>query len=1150
MVLNKTKSKSTNDNHVFVFRSPGRGPVVGGGGGGVLVLPPRIEQHPNAKSQRRKKKGKKSKAKQALSPKEQLDNVLGGDSEIMKQEMARDMELMEQNLNANGLLSYEPNALFSTGGGAGNFYRYSPAANPIRSAGPPLPSYPARSSQIAHGHFPSPATSPLLTLERTDYMTKSKSMTLPVIHDNVSEIPSRRRANDVHEDTGMSMSLASAVSEIDEQSALFTTAMEGATQRLSLCYQQMESQKKEIRTLKSNNKVLNEKLSASRKRASYYQKKSKEFQSAATGNHKSAIQAETNATIQAATAKGFKNKYLSVQQALEQCREDHERIAKEENAQRKRMMAERRRTGGAFRQNSPDSKQTNAKRAPGQNQTNQMSFVRDSKKSAEKAYKRALMLLAQEKGEMERSLKTEQLFRTRVQKKAEDLELRLERAHAEIKRLRTLYKTTQKQLEAQRPPTDKEKKEREEMARKRPPRITKQAPLTTMMTKIFDSEPALLSALLQAREDGDADEIARAITRCRALIRLSDQLSLVKTMEKIATSVVDYLPAAMECEYGIIQVFESETETFWTIPRRSGERGYFPSTKKSISALIMKDAEEMKHDSIIMNEANYDRRFNLDVEADGVFGTVDTRCVISTPVVSIEEASDDSQISPNMKQRSRSMSIASKPRVISILQAFNKKLRPNTGLQANDLSAQATAASFDKIDEAFMNIAAKGVALAIQRVKAETLVEKQFSYLSHLSNLTFNCMRGYLPYMPSIEKVDPIKLVGSIEAQVRQFLRVQGARVFVVGTPPGHPAVHPVSGNLGSHQLEIALKSRKLSKALGVGKKKTNIFGGRARASENGPGRARLNQHRMMNSMLKVWHVREEVGLSEKGVTNVRHYTDLFSGITGEVLSSKKSCIVRDAYNDALFNGNSDLFQPNTDLISAPILDHNEKTIGVLQIAIGDLVELEYLSEMSAVTTSEMLRLERNATLKHMDETESSGESSSDDDTTSTDSEPTYKELREKERQKNISRYVMEMRAATVVEDVCAKLSLLLVHYRDVSRAMMHNVLDSEDELMRLFTLWREYKKQLEFEERKKFERMTKADQQRVMKEKQTDAAKRIQRAYRKHLRRTRKVKDFGATEMQRIVRGFLGRNRVKVIRQLLDDEQEALWSLAETADE
>ena len=154
-------------------------------------------------------------------------------------------------------------------------------------------------------------------------------------------------------------------------------------------------------------------------------------------------------------------------------------------------------------------------------------------------------------------------------------------------------------------------------------------------------------------------------------------------------------------------------------------------------------------------------------------------------------------------------------------------------------------------------------------------------------------------------------------------------------------------------------------------------------------------------------------------------------------------------------------------MISAPILDHNEKTIGVLQIAIGDLVELEYLSEMSAVTTSEMLRLERNATLKHMDETESSGESSSDDDTTSTDSEPTYKELREKERQKNISRYVMEMRAAKVVEDVCAKLSLLLVHYRDVSRAMMHNVLDSEDELMRLFTLWREYKKQLEFEERR-----------------------------------------------------------------------------------
>lgn len=141
----------------------------------------------------------------------------------------------------------------------------------------------------------------------------------------------------------------------------------------------------------------------------------------------------------------------------------------------------------------------------------------------------------------------------------------------------------------------------------------------------------------------------------------------------------------------------------------------------------------------------------------------------------------------------------------------------------------------------------------------------------------------------------------------------------------------------------------------------------------------------------------------------------------------------------------------------------------------------------------------------------------------------------------------MEMQASKVIEDVAAKISLLLVHYRDTSRAMMHNILDSEDELMRLFKLWREHEKHLEFEERKKFQRLTKAEQQKVIKEKQTDAARKIQRVYRKHLRRSQKLKGEKAVEIQRIVRGFLGRVLVKRLRQLLDDEQEALWNMAET---
>ena len=54
-----------------------------------------------------------------------------------------------------------------------------------------------------------------------------------------------------------------------------------------------------------------------------------------------------------------------------------------------------------------------------------------------------------------------------------------------------------------------------------------------------------------------------------------------------------------------------------------------------------------------------------------------------------------------------------------------------------------------------------------------------------------------------------------------------------------------------------------------------------------------------------------------------------------------QSCVVRDAYNDSLFNGNSDLYVNGSDLLSCPILDHNSRTVGVLQVAVTDLTELK-----------------------------------------------------------------------------------------------------------------------------------------------------------------------------------------------------------------
>ena len=66
-----------------------------------------------------------------------------------------------------------------------------------------------------------------------------------------------------------------------------------------------------------------------------------------------------------------------------------------------------------------------------------------------------------------------------------------------------------------------------------------------------------------------------------------------------------------------------------------------------------------------------------------------------------------------------------------------------------------------------------------------------------------------------------------------------------------------------------------------------------------------------------------------------------------------QSCVVRDAYNDSLFNGNSDLYVNGSDCFM-PILDHNSRTVGVLQVAVTDLIELEEISNMNVMVPKEL----------------------------------------------------------------------------------------------------------------------------------------------------------------------------------------------------
>ena len=310
------------------------------------------------------------------------------------------------------------------------------------------------------------------------------------------------------------------------------------------------------------------------------------------------------------------------------------------------------------------------------------------------------------------------MVKDRLLKKTDDLEVRLEKAHAEIKRLRTLYKTAQKAMEAQRPTTAAEREKQLAEAAKRPMRISKQVPLVNQMSKVFEGEHALLELLLQAREDGDADEIARMTMRCRAVMILAGELEKTDTLEGICMAVLDYLPTVMECEYCILQIYEDETNMYWTVPRRNGGRGYFPMSKKSLAYVVFKSKEPL-----YINDANINSLFNIDLECDGVFGSIDTRCVLSVPVIasSINHSGNQNsgpQFSKSLAHRKRTLELEKQQRVVGVLQAFNKRLRQNTGLHADDVIAQAHAASFDKVDGDIMRVCCNMLRGHIKRVEA------------------------------------------------------------------------------------------------------------------------------------------------------------------------------------------------------------------------------------------------------------------------------------------------------------------------------------------------------------------------------------------------------------------------------------------------
>ena len=68
------------------------------------------------------------------------------------------------------------------------------------------------------------------------------------------------------------------------------------------------------------------------------------------------------------------------------------------------------------------------------------------------------------------------------------------------------------------------------------------------------------------------------------------------------------------------------------------------------------------------------------------------------------------------------------------------------------------------------------------------------------------------------------------------------------------------------------------------------------------------------------------------------------------------------------------MYVNGSDLLSCPILDHNGKTVGVLQVAVTDLIELEEISNMNVMVPKEFENISRQADLHANDALSSTSE--------------------------------------------------------------------------------------------------------------------------------------------------------------------------------
>ena len=687
---------------------------------------------------------------------------------------------------------------------------------------------------------------------------------------------------------------------------------------------------------------------------------------------------------------------------------------------------------------------------------------KESRRTAEKAYKEALLLLVREKTVIERQLKTLRVVHARAITRIEDLERRVQKGHAETKRLRAMYKTSQKQVAKVRddrgitPPIGGEGRNQEKLSaiRRKQKSIGELPTYSGLVQQVFGREPELVEMLLQARADNDIEEISMLVCRCRVFVGFVQALSRCTSYEEVSVAAMDYMPQMFESDrvYTLFPNSESKS-TVWAMLRRGGNRVIVAKQHRGVSGQVQHTAQAVMIEDVDCCPT-YHKKDELEVRASFA-----TRCMMAVPIFFDPEPEGNNQWNSGsyLEKSMKSVPPVFEPAkgkkhdkpIVAIIEVLNKRIRAGHGLPEKDLEAKAAAAIFDDADLALATIAAKSMGSAIARIHNEEASKRQTTFLSKISSFVprfFKFVMSESAYFEGtsddadltssnaetvFDVQPPETTLPALQDMCTELLGAATCRIFMCELAQG--ASSSAVPTAVSKLTAADLLEHRFSEEAGAGRKPRSQSEGQApRGFATVVAATSDSEEEYVPA--SIFYVSSRLVISETGARkrlicreSIEFKASAPVGICGIAISTGNPVYVRDAYNNPAWNGNIDQEVKGSGMICCPITNSQKKFLGVCQVAISGDVHLQSLALMAPSKVKGAY---------------------TEIDATGT---PVYKGRR---GVRGSPRDQVVSCAVGAVRSMCSQFATVFDYYRQIVGAHHSSVLRNEDQLLRLFHYW------------------------------------------------------------------------------------------------